>query len=208
MSLFDLPTGEGTELLPYDGSAVIHLDVLSAAEARAAFVSLHDEIEFHQNHLRMFGREIPEPRLVAWVGDPNARYSYSGIELDPAPWTPTMSMLRKICERVAATTFNSALINLYRNGMDSIGWHSDDEPALGSDPTIASLSLGAQRRFDFRHKVSCVTVGVDLPPGSVVVMSAGSQGNWSHRIAKTKRVNLPRINLTFRSVRSEARGAD
>ncbi len=206
MSLFDPPPGEGTELLPHDGSAVIHLDVLSPAEARAAFASLRDELEFHQNHLRMFGRVIPEPRLVSWVGDPDARYSYSGIELSPAPWTPTMSRLREVCERVADTTFNSALINLYRNGADSVDWHSDDEPELG--PGIASLSLGAMRRFDLRHRVGGETVKVDLPAGSVVVMSRGCQTHWVHRIAKTKRVSEPRMNLTFRTIRGAARSND
>ncbi len=200
MSLFDPAPGVGSELLPHDGSACLHLDVLAPDEARTAFAALRDELEWRQNHLRMFGRLIPEPRLVSWIGDPDAHYAYSGIELTPGPWTPAISELRSVCERVAATAFNSVLANLYRSGNDSVDWHSDDEPELGPRPTIASLSLGAQRRFDLRHKTSGHTVKVDLPPGSVVVMSGTCQSEWVHRVAKTKRPTEPRINLTFRSI--------
>jgi len=191
--------GAATELLPYDGSAILYLDVLTPTEAGDAFESLSNELEWQQNQLRIYGRQVPEPRLVCWIGDPHARYSYSGIQLSPAPWSRTVTSLRRVCERVAGVGFNSVLVNLYRDGADSVAWHSDNEPELGIEPTIASLSLGATRRFDLRHNVSGETVKLDLPAGSVVVMAGRCQADWVHRIAKTKRVSEPRINLTFRT---------
>ncbi len=200
MSLFDPPPGTGIELLPCDGSAVLYLEVVGPKEADRMFHTLVDEIAWRQNHLRMFGRVIPEPRLVSWIGDPEASYSYSGIDLSPSPWTPALTRIRRMCEQTAATTFNSVLANLYRDGSDSVDWHSDDEPELGHNPVIASLSLGATRRFDLRHKDTKERVSIELPAGSVVVMSGGCQTNWAHRVAKTKKATQPRINLTFRTI--------
>jgi len=139
--------GAATELLPYDGSAILYLDVLTPAEAGDAFESLGDELEWQQNQIRIYGRSVPEPRLVCWIDDPHARYSYSGIQLSPAPWSRTVTSLRRVCEKVAGVGFNSVLVNLYRDGADSVAWHSDNEPELGIEPTIASLSLGTTRRF-------------------------------------------------------------
>jgi len=201
MTLFDPPPGEGREILPHGGSAILTLDAITPSVERTSFATLRNELPWRQNQLRMFGRMIPEPRLVAWLGDPGASYSYSGIHLDPIPWTPTVSVLRETCSEVAGVGFNSVLANLYRDGNDSVDWHADDESELGPEPVIASLSLGATRRFDLRHRTTGYTVRVDLPPGSVVVMSGRCQAEWVHRVAKTKRPAGPRINLTFRTIR-------
>jgi len=206
VTLFDPPPGEGRELLPHDGSALLTLDAIEPALERDALDTLRRELPWRQNQLRMFGREIPEPRLVAWLGDAGADYSYSGIRLEPAPWNPTVCSLRQICADLAGVEFNSVLVNLYRDGNDSVDWHADDEAELGAEPVIASLSLGATRRFDLRHRASGETVSVDLPPGSVVVMSGRCQAEWGHRVAKTKRHVGPRINLTFRTILAGHRG--
>jgi len=207
MTLFDPPLGEGRELLPHGGSAYLTLDAISPEAERISFAGLRDELPWQQNHLHMFGRKIPEPRLVAWIGDPGAGYSYSGINLEPTPWTHTIAPLREVCQSLADIEFNSVLANLYRDGNDSVDWHADDEPELGNEPIIASLSLGAWRRFDLRHRTSGETIRVDLPPGSVVVMSGRCQAEWMHRIAKTKRPVGPRINLTFRTIRDAVRNS-
>lgn len=205
MTLFDPPSGTAQELLPHHGSLLLYLDVLTPESSRSAFASLSEDLDWRQNHIKMFGRVMPEPRLVSWIGDQGVEYTYSGLNLLPAPWSPLISELRIMCEDLAGTSFNSVLANLYRTGSDGVGWHSDDEPELGIDPVIASLSLGAERRFDLRHKISREQVKIGLPPGSVAVMSGSCQSNWHHRIAKTKRPIGPRINLTFRTISGEFR---
>ena len=118
----------------------------------------------------------------------------------PLPWTTTVSDIRKRVSLTANATFNSVLANLYRNGDDAMGWHSDDEPCNGPEPIIASVSFGATRRFDFRHRVTKQKVSVFLPHGSLLIMAGRSQDQWQHQIARTTRVSEPRINLTFRNV--------
>ena len=193
--LFD---DEPIELLPVDPSAAFHEAAFAEDEARSLFESLREEIPWEQRQVRMFGKWIDQPRLVAWFGDPDAPYSYSGLTLDPHPWTPAVDVCRRRCEALAGVSFNSGLANLYRTGQDTVGWHSDDEPELGDEPIIASVSFGATRRFDLRHKSGAPTVKVDLVPGSVVIMSGRCQSHWKHQVARTKRVDAPRINLTFR----------
>ncbi len=188
------------ELLPYDGSAVLYPWVLADQSHEDLLATLVNEVEWEQKHLVMFGREVAEPRLSAWYGDEG--YTYSGITLEPRPLTPTLEQLKSLCERESGSYFNSVLINLYRNGDDSMGWHADDEPELGVEPVIASLSLGAARRFKFRHRRTREIVDHDLTGGSLLVMSGASQSAWTHAIPKQKRVFDARVNLTFRSIRS------
>jgi alkylated DNA repair dioxygenase AlkB len=197
MSLFDAPE---RELLPYDGSAM-HFDwVLGDLDASAVFMDLLKNIPWESRTIKMFGKEHPQPRLVAWFGDPGRGYTYSGVSMNINPWTSQLETLKTICEQKAGRSFNSLLLNLYRNGEDKVSWHSDDEPELGSEPCIASLSLGAVRRFKFRHRDSKEIVDCSLTPGSLVVMSGLSQTKWEHEVPKELRVREPRINLTFRNV--------
>ena len=199
-SLFDVASGDGVELLPGHGSAVLHRRALSPSVTTEAFHELLDAVPWQQHDVRMFGRQVAQPRLVAWFGDPGRRYTYSGLTLDPLPWSDTLDRLRSACEDVAGARFNSALVNLYRDGRDSVAWHADDEPELGADPVIASVSLGAERRFDLRNRRSGETVRTLLPAASVLVMSGGCQRNWVHQAPKMLRVSKPRINLTFRMI--------
>lgn len=195
-SLFASEAAGPEELLDLDPSAVLHRGAL--ADSEGLFECLLSTLPWTNRQIRMFGREVPEPRLSAWHGDPGTCYTYSGLTLEPAPWTSELVQIRDRCSELSGARFNSVLANYYRNGRDTMGWHSDDEPELGPAPVIASVSLGATRRFDLRHRATGATVQVHLGPGDVLIMSAASQQAWMHRIPRQLRIHGPRINLTFR----------
>ena len=186
------------ELLPGDGSAVLFPDFLCESDADKYFSGLHNNTPWEQNFIRLFGKEVSEPRLSTWHAEADLAYTYSGVPRTPHPWKEPLSSLRTACEAHTGQSFNGALLNLYRTGLDAMGWHSDDEAVNGPNPVIASISLGAERRFDFRHKQSREMISVVLPHGSLLVMSGACQTFWLHRIAKTTRQTEPRINVTFR----------
>jgi len=150
----------------------------------------------------MWGRTLPQPRLTAWYGDPGRSYAYSGLRLDPLPWTPLLLDIKTRVEETAGSTFNSVLLNYYRDHHDSIGFHSDDEPELGDRPIIASLSLGAERTFILKHKTlgRLGRVQLRLAPGSLLLMSGDTQRCWRHGILTESRTCGPRVNLTFRRI--------
>ena len=183
--------------LPCDGEVYLFEDVVAAPEAvRARLVEV---VEWRREEARIMGRTVPLPRLTAWYGD--AGYRYSGVDNPPQPWLDELLPLKATAEGLAGVTFNSVLLNLYRDGRDSVAWHRDAEPALGPDPIIASFSLGAVRRFKLRHRHDKrLTVDLDLPPGSCLVMGPGSQIHWLHALPKTAKPVRPRLNLTFRRV--------
>jgi len=195
------PHESDKELLPYDGSAMFYKWVLGGLDDSQLFRDLDENIPWESRTIKMFGKEHPQPRLVAWFGDPGRNYSYSNVAMNINPWTPLLEKLKSICEEKSGSSFNSLLLNKYRNGEDKVSWHADNEPELGNEPCIASLSLGATRRFKFRHCDSKQVVECRLPSGSLVVMSGLSQSKWVHEIPKEMGVKDPRINLTFRSVR-------
>jgi alkylated DNA repair dioxygenase AlkB len=184
-----------------DADVVLHRDVFSYAEQNRLFQSLLENVLWEQHVITVYGRSINAPRLSAWYGDPGAVYRYSGLRLGPAPWTSTLLEIKPIVENLAATRFNSALVNLYRDGRDSVGWHSDAEPELGRHPVIASVSLGAKRRFTLQHKKTRRQISVDLDPGSILLMSGPTQHHWRHQLPKSRRVVSARINITFRLIR-------
>ena len=186
------------ELLPSDGSAVLFPDFLCESDADNCFSGLHNNTPWEQNFIRLFGKEVSEPRLSTWHAEADLPYTYSGVPRTPHPWKEPLSSLRTACEAHTGQSFNGALLNLYRTGLDAMGWHSDDEAVNGPNPVIASICLGAERRFDFRHKESREVISVVLPHGSLLVMSGACQTFWLHRIAKTTRQTEPRINVTFR----------
>lgn len=175
---------------------------LNAAAAEEAFAALQDEIAWRQESIHIFGRWVKQPRLSAWYGDPQAVYRYSGRRFMPLPWTPMLATLRQRAESLTGARFNSVLANLYRDGDDAMGWHADDEPELGAQPVIASLSLGATRSFRLRHRQR-EDLGVQRLPltdGSLLCMTGPTQQHWQHAIPRERRVRTPRINLTFRYV--------
>ena len=168
-------------------------------EAVVLFDALRAEIRWERHRVRIRGREVDCPRLSGWEGD--AAYSYSGLTLLPAPWTPRVAAVRRRLEAATGAAFNSVLANLYRDGADRLGWHADDEPELGPAPVIASASFGAPRRFLLRPKRGGgASVPIVLEPGSLLVMRGPTQRHWLHSIPPTRRPVGPRINLTFRRI--------
>ena len=187
----------GGELLSGDGSALLVPEFLTEDEADAALVELIRENAWEQQRLLMYGKVVDEPRLSTWHSE-GQTYTYSGSARTPQPWTPLLRSIREQCERQTAHSFNGVLVNFYRDGNDHLGWHSDDELINGSEPLIASISLGAERRFDMRHRETGEVVSAPLGHGTLLVMSGLSQKCWEHRIPKMPRIADPRINLTFR----------
>lgn len=182
---------EGFEYLP---------GFLPADEADRLFERLLEEVDWRQQRVLLFGRRLPQPRLTAWCSDPGVCYRYSGLELQPGPWLRPLQGLRHQLGTRTGAAFNSVLLNLYRDGRDSMGWHADDEPELGEAPVIASVSLGAVRRLRVRPRGGGPSRAVDLAPGSLLLMRGRSQADWQHAVPRTARQVGPRINLTFREI--------
>jgi alkylated DNA repair dioxygenase AlkB len=173
---------------------------LEPATATRVLAQLVDEVAWRQDTMGTPAGRVPLPRLTAWQGESDAVYVYSGIRNVPQPWTPTVAELKAAAEESCRARFNSVLINRYRSGTDSMGWHADKEPELGVHPVIASVSLGVARSFDLRHNRSGVVQSFSLKSGSLLVMKGNTQAEWRHRVPKEPRVVGERINLTFRWV--------
>ena len=183
-----------------DGSLTL-LARAFVAEAPAWFAALMQEVRWEQHWLTLFGRRIAAPRLSAWYAEPGCSYRYSGLSLAAQPFTPVLAQIRARTEALAGHGFNSVLLNLYRDGADGMSWHSDDEPELGPEPLIASLSLGATRRFLLRRRDAPRTrLGIDLADGSLLLMAPPLQRHWQHSVPKTRRATGARINLTWRRI--------
>ena len=176
---------------------------LNPAGSEHLFTELLTTINWQDETITMFGKSISVPRKIAWYGDDDATYRYSGITHQPLPWIPAIHKLQRKLNEEHNLTFNSVLCNLYNDGMDYMGWHRDNEPELGPDPIIASVSLGESRRFLFRHILSGEKHEIMLNPGSLLLMHKGCQLEWKHSLPKMARIKRPRINLTFRWVRGE-----
>lgn len=161
----------------------------------ADFKALHAAIAWEQRTVKVFGKEHPQPRLTCWYG--NVPYVYSGLRWESVALPPLLASLQNRIETTTGERFNSVLCNLYRDGSDCIGWHSDDEPLFGSDPVVASLSFGASRTFLLRHKVTKMKLRYTLEDGSLLVMGRGVQAMWQHSVPRAKTIGV-RINLTFR----------
>ena len=193
------------ELLPFDGSALLIPKFLLPGQTEPLFQQIMNETVWEKPEMVMFGKKYSQAGLSTWYTDTEIPYVYSGITRQPHQMTVALANILRLCEDATSASFNSVLVNLYRDGNDSVSWHADNEEINGSEPVIASVSLGATRRFDLRHKESGETVRVDLEDGSLLVMSGLSQHCWVHQIAKTKSKVGPRINLTFRQVISNAK---
>lgn len=173
-------------------------DFLTPQQADTAFSNLRKELDWQQEAIQMFGRKVLQPRLQAWHGDKS--YTYSGLSLTPEPWSPELLHIKQRCEAASRCQFNSVLANLYRDGQDSMGWHQDNEPELGVNPAIASLSLGESRRFILRHIETRQKYEIELSHGSLLVMAGETQRYWQHSVPKTGKPKTERINLTFRHI--------
>ena len=185
-----------------DGECYLVEHFLNHSRADQFFQDIRQTAVWHQPQLSLFGKPVNSPRLAAWYGDAEAIYTYSGLVNQPLPWFESLHQLRARVEDHTAAHFNSVLLNLYRNGNDAMGWHSDDESELVEGATIASLSLGATRRFVMRHKrrKDLDSVKIPLHHGSLLVMQGQTQRYWRHALPRTKQPVEARINLTFRLV--------
>lgn len=192
--------------LPLPDASLLLYSGLSLGNEETVMRRLIDGIHWRQEYITLFGKTHKQPRLVAWYGDRNAVYTYSGKAYTPRPWTEELLRLRDLVEVAAASRFNSVLLNYYRDGRDAMGLHADDEPELGPEPVIASLSLGATRKLYFQHRFrrDLDTVTLPLQSGSLLVMGGQTQRYWKHGLRKTSRACEPRINLTFRYVFPES----
>jgi alkylated DNA repair dioxygenase AlkB len=197
MDLFDIP---GTLLpIPIQDGALALLKQLPLPWPNAeVFRRLLEETPWREETVLVYGKRYLQPRLTAWYGD--ASYTYSGLRLEPLPWTELLLAIRAAVEAACGRRFNSVLLNRYRNGRDSMGMHSDDEAELGDDPSIASLSFGTTRTFVLRHKNNKQTIRLDLEDGSLLLMSGQLQKHWLHGINKSARPLGERVNLTFRYI--------
>ncbi|GLQ88102.1 alpha-ketoglutarate-dependent dioxygenase AlkB family protein [Dyella flagellata] len=205
--LCELAGGDWQRLPLADADVYYAPSWLAAGEADELLGRLLDEIPWERHRLRMFGREVDAPRLSCWIGDPGATYVYSRSRFEPRSWTPSLLGLRERVEQACAARFNSVLANLYRGDQDSMGWHSDDEPELGAQPVIASITLGAERRFRFRRRVprgasAARPVGLLLSHGSLLCMAGDTQRLYQHDLPKSAGSCGVRINLTFRMINS------
>ena len=173
-------------------------------EADELLALLRTRIDWQQEDIVIFGESRRVPRLVAWHGDPGTAYTYSGTAHEPLPWTPELQRIRQRVEELTAQCFNSVLLNLYRDGNDGMGWHADDEPELGREPVIASVSFGATRRFKLRHRrMRIATSTLELAHGDLLLMAGQTQHAYVHAVPKTARPVGTRVNLTFRWVRPD-----
>ena len=184
-----------------DADLIFYPNFYSEAEAAELYQQLLQQTEWQQEHIKMFGKEVLVPRLVAWYGEEGAVYMYSGVRHVPLPFTTLLLKIRQKIEKTLQKQFNAVLLNRYRTGSDSMGWHSDNEPELGPEPVIASLSLGATRSFQLRHRQhKDQKIKLELNSGSLLIMAGQTQHFWQHQLPKTSKPVGERINLTFRKI--------
>jgi len=197
MNLFDFDPL--LNLLPCDGELNYFGPVIPHKECEGYLENLLQKIEWKNDEAIIYGKHITTKRKVAWYGDNNYAYTYSNTTKHALCWTKELLELKTIIENHTDTNYNSCLLNLYHNGQESMGWHSDDEAALGENTSIASLSFGAERKFSLKHKLTKRTVSLILEPGSLLVMKGTTQTHWAHCLPKMKNIESPRVNLTFRT---------
>ena len=196
----DLFTNETTNLLPADGTVNYFGKVMSNQEADHFYACLLHSINWKNDEAILFGKRIITRREVAWYGDSNFEYTYSGITKQALPWTIELYELKILCEKTLGEEFNSCLLNLYHDGSEGMAWHSDGEKDLKRNGAIGSLSFGAERKFCFKHKQTNTTISLILEHGSLLVMKGTTQIHWLHRLPPSKLIKKPRINLTFRTI--------
>jgi alkylated DNA repair dioxygenase AlkB len=184
-----------------NGEYIFYPNFFSKAESDSFLKNLRSNIVWKQESMNMYGKKIDFPRLTAWYGNNDKPYSFSGITLQPLPWSSEILSIKSKIEPVAKTAFNSVLLNLYRDGNDSISWHTDAEKELGTNPVIASVNYGATRKFQLRHIKTKEKLEIELTHGSLLIMQGELQHFWQHQVPKTSKVVGERINLTFRVIK-------
>ena len=199
--LFPENPNEVEDIPIQDGKLRLYPHLFLPEEREQFFRQLKADVNWQQEKIKLYGRKIPLPRLTAWFGDEGKTYMYSGITVEPEPWSLTLLEIKSRIEEVSNVKFNSVLLNYYRNERDGVSWHSDDEPELGINPIIGSVSFGDARTFQLKHKTNkSLKISRDLPDGSYLEMAGSTQHHWLHQIPKRTRKIGPRINLTFRTI--------
>ena len=190
-----------SNLLPFLGEVYFYPDFFSLEEAGLFFKLLQEGLDWKQEPIWMFGKQILQPRLTALYGDPKVPYGYSGIAMQAKPFTKELETIKQRLQDFTQHDFTHVLCNYYRDGQDSMGWHRDNEAVLGQNPKIASLTFGASRSFQLRpYNEKVPKINLELSHGSLLLMEGASQHHWEHQLPKTKKVQQPRINLTFRKL--------
>jgi alkylated DNA repair dioxygenase AlkB len=186
-----------------DAAVRLYPALLALEQADTLMAQLLADIAWQRDKITVYGKEYAVPRLTAWHGDPQLQYAYSGISAVTKPWTESLLVIKRRIEEVTDARFNSVLLNRYRTGADSMGWHSDNEPELGRNPVIASVTLGQSRPFHLKHKtLTGVRQSLRLEHGSLLLMSGETQHHWLHQVPKSQRTMGERVNLTFRIIKS------
>lgn len=192
--------GDFPILLPYDGTVTYFGPILDEHQADDYFEKLIGLILWQRDEVTIYGKKYLTARKTAWYGEPGLDYTYSGHKRTPLPWTPDLLTLKSLVESLSGETYNSCLLNLYHDGSEGMSWHTDDEKMLKKNGAIASLSLGAERKFSFKHKQTKETVSLLLEHGSLLVMKGSTQQHWRHALPKSLKIKSPRVNLTFRTI--------
>lgn len=187
------------QIIREDGNVTYRSTFLTEEESLALLQKLLAEIRWEPDRVHLFGRVIKTKRSVAWHGDRQFPYTYSGFTRIAQEWTPDLLAVKRKVEATVGATFNSCLLNLYHDGKEGMGWHSDDEPEMKKLAPIASISLGETRIFEFEHKLKNEKIGIELENGSLLMMSGPTQEHWKHQLKKKASIKSPRINLTFRT---------
>lgn len=196
----DLFLSSSENLLPYDGVVVYLGKIIPTQESLDYLEALKNTLPWSRDEVIIYGKKILARRMVVWCSDYPLPYKYSGVEKYPIVWTKELLELKSIVEKYSQESFNSCLLNYYTSGREGMSWHSDDESSLVRHGTIASLSLGAERRFLFRHKKTKEKLEIILEPGSLLLMKGETQDHWQHSLPISSKVRKPRINLTFRNL--------
>jgi alkylated DNA repair dioxygenase AlkB len=190
-------------ILPQDGIALYYEKIIAEQEVLELYDALFNNIHWEHERVIMFGKEIITKRKVAFYSDPSISYRYASKTKIGLPWTNTLITIKNIIESFTQESYNACLLNLYHNGEESMGWHSDNEKEIIAGSSIASLSLGATRKFSFKHKMSKATISIELANGSLLEMKGSVQNHWWHALIKSKKVTAARINLTFRQMHTQ-----
>jgi alkylated DNA repair dioxygenase AlkB len=201
LDMFSTPPEQGKPVKIENGEYIYIHNFYDKIIADKYLLRLIEDIKWNQESMNMYGKQIPFPRLTSWYGDQDKPYSFSGITLQPHPWSPGLKKIKNDIEPIANVDFNSVLLNRYRDGSDSISWHTDAEKELGQNPVIASVNFGAERKFQLKHKDTNERIEILLQHGSLLIMQGELQHYWKHQIPKTKKPIGERVNLTFRVIK-------
>ena len=194
-------------LIPRDGAIYFYPELFTKEESDRLYETLSAEIAWKQEPIFIMGKSIPQPRLTALYGDTDKPYSYSGITMYSHSWTPALLEIKSKIEAIAGVKFTNALLNFYRDGQDSMGWHRDNEKELGINPVIGSVSFGSPRTFHLKHyQDKTLTTKISLTHGSFLLMQGSTQHHWLHSIPKQLKITGGRINLTFRIIKTASSG--